>query len=82
MGQQNILKNYSCDAKELMEKAKKNSTKMDNGSSPPLSSYEKYKGMGVPMAKRSPGGHDEYVVYSTTQARIRYVLRMNMNGGG
>ena len=66
-----------------MEKAKKDSTKYDSGRAPPTSSYVNYKGMTVPMGKPNSGnswGNNEYVVYNTNQAKIRYILRMNMNG--
>lgn len=39
------------------------------------------KGVPVPTNSGSWMGHNEYIVYNMSQARIRYVLRMNMNGG-
>ena len=53
---------------------------------PPKSSYVNHKGMIVPKGKPVTSGksgwgsHNEYIVYNINQARIRYILRMNMNG--
>jgi hypothetical protein len=69
-----------------MEKAKKDSTKCHGAKAPPESSYAKHKNMAVPKGVPQPTnsgshmGHNEYIVYKMSQARIRYVLRMNMNG--
>jgi hypothetical protein len=69
-----------------MEQAKKDSTKYDGGKAPPESSYVKHKDMIVPKGKPIStgktgwGGHNEYIVYNINQARIRYILRMSMNG--
>ena len=38
------------------------------------------KGVPVPTNSGSWMGHNEYIVYNMSQARIRYVLRMEMNG--
>lgn len=38
------------------------------------------KGVPVPTNSGSWMGHNEYIVYNMNQARIRYVLRMEMNG--
>jgi len=38
------------------------------------------KGVPKPTGSGSYMGHNEYIVYNMNQARIRYVLRMNMNG--
>ena len=38
------------------------------------------KGVPKPTNSGSYMGHNEYIVYNMNQARIRYVLRMNMNG--
>ena len=69
-----------------MLKNKKDSTKYDGGKAPPASSYVTHKGMTVPKGKPVTSGksgwgsHNEYIVYNINQARIRYILRMNMNG--
>lgn len=69
-----------------MEKNKKDSTKCHGSKAPPESSYVKHKDVivpkGVPIPTNSGSwmGHNEYIVYNMSQARIRYVLRMNMNG--
>lgn len=53
---------------------------------PPKSSYMNFKGMTVPNGKPNlSGGYfnlNEYVIYNINQARIRYVLWMNLNGNG
>ena len=52
------------------------------GAHPPASSWENFNGMKLPLgdaSKDGRGGCNEYVVYNTNQARIRYVLRMKMN---
>lgn len=38
-------------------------------------------GKPVPTGSGSYMGHNEFIVYNINQARIRYVLEMNMNGG-
>jgi hypothetical protein len=68
-----------------MTKNKKDSTKYNGGKAPPKSTYVTYKGMTVPKGKAVTekgkwGGHNEYIVYNTNQAKIRYILRMKMNG--
>ncbi len=78
--------NTSHSAKEEMEKNKKDSTKCHGAKAPPESSYVNHKGMIVPKGQAVPTnsgswmGHNEYIVYNINQARIRYVLRMEMNG--
>lgn len=69
-----------------MEKNKKNSTKCHGAKAPPESCYVKHKNMIVPNGKPVPTGsgsymgHNEYIVYNTNQARIRYIIEMKMNG--
>ena len=69
-----------------MLKAKKDSTKCHGSKAPPPKSYVKHKEVIVPKGVPEPTnsgswmGHNEYIVYNMDQARIRYVLRMNMNG--
>lgn len=69
-----------------MEKSKKDSTKCHGSSAPPESSYVKVKGVMVPKGKPVPTnsgsymGHNEYIVYNINQTRIKYILRMEMNG--
>lgn len=76
----------SYNAKELMEQNKKHSTKCHGSKAPPESSYVKLNGITVPKGKPvSTGsgsymGHNEFIVYNMNQARIRYVLRMDMKG--
>lgn len=38
-------------------------------------------GKAVPTGSGSYMGHNEYIVYDIGQARIRYLIEMNMNGG-
>ena len=75
-------------AKELMENAKKDSTKCHGAKAPPESCYVKMKdgvtvpnGPGQPTGSGSYMGHNEFIVYSTKYAKIRYILEMQMNGG-
>ena len=69
-----------------MVKNKKDSTKCHGTKAPPPTSYVKHKDFivpkGVPVATNSGSwmGHNEYIVYNMNQARIRYILRMEMNG--
>ena len=69
-----------------MIKNKKDSTKCHGTKAPPPTSYVKHKDFivpkGVPVATNSGSwmGHNEYIVYNMNQARIRYILRMEMNG--
>lgn len=69
-----------------MVKHKKDSTKCHGAKAPPESSYVKHKDMivpkGVPVPTNSGSymGHNEFIVYNMSQARIRYVMRMSMNG--
>lgn len=69
-----------------MEKNKKHSTKCHGSKAPPESSYVKHKEVIVPKGKPEPTnsgswmGHNEYIVYNINQARIKYILRMEMNG--
>ena len=76
----------SYNAKELMEKNKKHSTKCHGSKAPPESSYVKLNGVTVPKGKPVPTGsgssmgHNEYIVYNMNQARIKYILRMDMKG--
>lgn len=69
-----------------MEKNKKNSTKCHGSKAPPESSYVKLNGVTVPKGKPvatgsgSYMGHNEYIVYNINQARIKYILRMDMKG--
>ena len=70
-----------------MEKAKKNSTKCHGSKAPPAKSYVKLDGSDVvvPAGKDEPTGsgsymgHNEYIVYDISQAKIRYVVKMKMN---
>lgn len=69
-----------------MEKAKKNSTKCHGSKAPPESSYVKIDGdVVVPAGKAvatnsgSWMGHNEFIVYDISQAKIRYVVKMKMN---
>lgn len=39
------------------------------------------KGKPTQTGSGSYMGHNEYIVYNMNQARIRYVIEMNMNGG-
>ena len=65
---------------------KKDSTKCHGSKAPPESSYVTHEKMIVPKGKAVPTnsgsymGHNEYIVYNMSQARIRYVIRMDMNG--
>lgn len=67
-----------------MEKNGKHSTKCHGSKAPPESSYVNLNGMVVPKGKPAPTnsgsymGHNEYIVYNMNQARIRYILEMNM----
>lgn len=86
LGDPNILTTTNSGAKELMEKAKKNSTKCHGSKAPPEKSYVKIDGdVIVPAGKATPTGsgsymgHNEYIVYDMSQAKIRYVVKMNMN---
>ena len=85
IGNPNVLSSTNHNAKELMEKAKKDSTLYQGSKCPPKSSYKTHKGMTVPYGKPETkagggwGSHSEYIVYNINQARIRYILRMNMN---
>ncbi len=69
-----------------MEKNKKDSTKCHGSKAPPEDSYVKLKDIivpkGVPKATGSGSymGHNQFIVYNMSQARIRYVLRMDMKG--
>ena len=65
-----------------MQKAKKDSTLYKCTHAPPKESYINHKGMTVPYGKPKVNGGDfnEYIVYNVNQARIRYILRMKMNG--
>jgi hypothetical protein len=69
-----------------MEKNKKHSTKCHGAKAPPPSSYVKHKEVIVPKGVPQPTnsgsymGHNEFIIYNMSQARIKYVLRMNMNG--
>jgi hypothetical protein len=38
------------------------------------------KGKAVPTASGSYMGHNEYIVYKMEQARIKYIMRMDMKG--
>ena len=38
-------------------------------------------GKAVPTGSGSYMGHNEFIVYNMNQARIRYVIQMDMNGG-
>jgi hypothetical protein len=68
-----------------MEKAKKNSTKCHGSKAPPPESYVKQDSYIVPQGKAKPTGsgswmgHNEYIVYDVSQAKIRYVVKMKMN---
>lgn len=68
-----------------MEKNKKNSTKCHGSKAPPPESYVKQDSYVVPCGKAKPTGsgsymgHNEYIVYDTSQAKIRYVVKMKMN---
>ena len=85
MGDPNILLNSNCSAKELMEQAKKHHTKCHGRTAPPESSYVKLDDVIIPTGKDvetksgSYMGHNEYIVYNMSQAKIRYVVRMKMN---
>lgn len=76
----------NCNAKEEVIKNKKDSTKCHGAKAPPEKSYVKHKEMIIPKGVPEPTnsgswmGHNEYIVYNMSQARIRYVLRMSMNG--
>ena len=76
----------SYNAKELMEQNKKHSTKCHGSKAPPESSYVKLNGVTVPKGKPVPTGsgsymgHNEFIVYNMSQARIKYILRMDMKG--
>lgn len=67
-----------------MEKNKKDSTKCHGRIAPPESSYVKLNGITVPKGKAvqtksgSWMGHNEFIVYNTNQARIRYIVRMKI----
>ena len=69
-----------------MLKNKKDSTWFKGSKAPPASSYKNHKSMIVPHGKPASsagggwGSHSEYIVYNINQARIRYILRMNMHG--
>ena len=69
-----------------MVKAKKDSTKCHGARAPPESCYTKMKNIVVPNGKPTETksgsymGHNEYIVYNINQARIKYILRMEMNG--
>ena len=86
IGNPNVLLQSAYNAKELMEQNKKNSTKCHGSKAPPESSYVKLKNMVIPKGKPVPTGsgsymgHNEFIVYNMNQARIRYVLRMDMKG--
>jgi len=81
-----VLLNSSHQAKELMEQAKKDSTKCYGSKAPPESSYVKHKNFIVPKGKPQPTGsgsymgHNEFIVYKKNQARIKYIIRMDMKG--
>ena len=70
-----------------MEKNKKHSTKCQGSKAPSPETYVNHKSVIVPKGVPKPTGsgsymgHNEYIVYNMNQARIRYVLRMDMNGG-
>ena len=84
LGQMNILTNPNYQAKELMEKNKKNSTKCHGGKAPPESSYKKHDSFMIPLGKvaetksGSYKGHNEFIVYQKNQARIRYMIRYRL----
>ncbi|XP_051912547.1 uncharacterized protein LOC127594822 [Hippocampus zosterae] len=84
LGQMNILTRPDCGAKELMEKAKKNSTKCHGGKAPPPSSYKKFSSFSIPLGKvdetksGSYKGHNEFIVYQKNQARLRYLIRYRL----
>lgn len=70
-----------------MESNKKNSTKCWGAKAPPESCYVNHKNMVIPNGAPKPTGsgsymgHNEFIVYNMNQARIRYIIEMNMNGG-
>jgi len=70
-----------------MEKNGKHSTKCHGSKAPPESCYVNFNGMIVPNGKAVPTGsgsymgHNEFIVYDIGQAKIRYLIEMNMNGG-
>jgi hypothetical protein len=84
IGTPNVLLQSSYEAKEQMEKNKKDSTKCHGSKAPPETTYVKLDGVTVPAGKPSPTnsgswmGHNEYIVYNVSQAKIRYVVRMKM----
>ena len=61
VGDPNILKQSSYQAKELMEKAKKDSTKCHGSKAPPESSYVKLNEVIVPKGKPQPTGSGSYM---------------------
>ena len=70
-----------------MESAKKDSTKCHGSKAPPESCYHNHKsgfvvpnGKAVPTGSGSYMGHNEFIVYNINQAKIRYIIQMNMNG--
>lgn len=69
-----------------MEQNKKNSTKCHGSKAPPESCYVNLKKMVVPNGKAEPTGsgsymgHNEFIIYNINQARIRYVIQMDMKG--
>lgn len=74
LGQMNILTSSNYEAKELMEKNKKNSTKYQVGG-PPTSSYKDFDSFKIPLGLVKNPGHNEFIVYQKSQARIRYIIR-------
>lgn len=86
LGEPNILLTSSSQAKELMERNGRHSTKCHGAKAPPESSYVNFKNMIVPNGPAVPTGsgsymgHNEFIVYNINQARIRYIIEMNMNG--
>ena len=69
-----------------MERNGRHSTKCHGSKAPPESSYVNFKNMIVPKGPAQPTGsgsymgHNEFIVYNINQARIRYIIEMNMNG--
>lgn len=70
-----------------MERNGRDSTKCYGSKAPPESCYVNFKNMIIPNGPAAPTnsgsymGHNEYIVYNMNQARIRYIIEMDMNGG-
>lgn len=61
IGDPNVLLTSNCNAHDLMQKAKKDSTKCHGSKAPPESCYVDHKNMTVPNGKAVPTGSGSYM---------------------